>query len=219
MAVHQRTVIREAAAKWLYDDPRIKAIVGDNVFVSRKNAISSDQELPCICVDTPREETEKKKSESTSYQDLTLTVDIYVKRSPDMHNPWRVIDGMPNNPNTAHFADRLRDELALYAEEILLQKFLYTDIFFIENGEQDCVSVNQYASVNTDIEHSSDGQLPYTYAGITFSLQYDRTIEREQVDCNFNNFTIDFNHKTCGDDPMDDKVAVSAAAWDFKEDA
>lgn len=161
---HTRTLIREHLARELVR----RGAWADAVYVGRSTPIDGDSHFPNVCVYTPSERTRGVLSDQVLEQELSLQLEVRARRESDMLQPWRHVDGLPAHPALAADADRSLDDACEALERIVFA--LYSNCTLTIEGTQ--IWIDQVAEVNTEINHSADGEVPFTQAQIEFKLIY-----------------------------------------------
>lgn len=200
--MHPRTIIREAIALELY----ARGFVADHVYVTRTAELQR-QHLPAICIYTKAERTDEAYADDTFNQSLDILIEVYVERKSDTCIPFKKIEGMPNNPAQTNNADRILDDLCFEIENVVFNMMFRSSV----TNEIGCVYAKQIMAINTEIDHSPDGAVPFVKASMTMTLAYQRSPDLEDVEtCPFEKFKFDILNVTCDpQDPMNGIVVIS----------
>lgn len=215
---HPRMVIREATAVLLRNDAWVSSAVSNRIYCSRVAPLNNETEFPSINVRTVDERTTQKVSEDTFEQELDVHIDIFARRVPDMVNRYKQVEGLDNRPRQTQDVDQFLDDVCEKIEILLFGSLFRYQIQYLTDDGTRCLLVNDITELNTDFEFSADGQVPYGRATIRFTLKYNRRFDADLDSCIFDNFTIDFRHRTCTEDPKDDATAIGSAVYNFNED-
>jgi len=199
---HPRRIIREAIALELY----AKGFVDGHIYVTRTAELQEHQ-LPAICIYTKSERTREGLTDDTFNQDLDLLIEVYVARTSDMCIPFQKIEGMPNSPAQTNNADIVLDDLCFEIENVVFNRLFRSQI----ETDADCIYTNQITAINTEIDHSPDGAVPFVKASMTMTISYQRSPSLEDVEtCPFEKFKFDILSVTCDpEDVRNGTVAIS----------
>ncbi len=188
---HPRTLIREHMARELVR----RGAWADAIFVCRSTPFTDEDHFPNVCVYTDGERTRNTLGQQLLEQELSLLIEIRVARTPDMHQPWRHVDGLPAHPGQTASADRELDECCEVIESIVFSQFSNTSV----DVEGQRITTDEISEVNTDIARSAEGDVPYVFAQIEFKLIYRACYPEPEVDtCPLEKVLGEQRHRVCG---------------------
>lgn len=188
---HPRTLIREHMARELVR----RGAWADSVFVSRSTPFSDEDHFPNVCVYTDGERTRNALGQQLLEQELSLLIEIRVARTPDEHQPWRHVDGLPSHPAQTTAADRELDDCCEAIESIVFSQFSNTSV--VVEGQE--ITTDEISEVNTEIARSAEGEVPYVLAQIEFKLIYRACYPVPDVNtCPLEKILGEQRHRVCG---------------------
>ncbi|NVM87630.1 hypothetical protein FHT32_001269 [Variovorax sp. SG517] len=188
---HPRTLIREHMARELVR----RGAWADSVFVSRSTPFSDEDHFPNVCVYTDGERTRNALGQQLLEQELALLIEVRIARTPDAHQPWRHVDGLPSHPAQTTAADRELDECCEAIESIVFGQFSNTSV--VVEGQK--ITIDEISEVNTEIARSSEGEVPYVLAQIEFKLVYRACYPVPNVNtCPLEKVLGELRHRVCG---------------------
>lgn len=188
---HPRTLIREHAAREIVR----RGAYSEAVFVNRVAPFSDEDHFPNVCIYTDNESTAKVVNAQNFDQQLILLFEIRERRSPDMLQPWRAIDGMPAHPAQVTCADRLLDDVCEQIEAVVFAAFNLAT--FTVEGQK--IQTGEITEVNTEISRGGDGDVPYMLAQLEFKLSYQACYPAAPIDtCPLEHFFGVQRHNTNG---------------------
>jgi hypothetical protein len=187
---HPRTLIREHMARELVR----RGAWADAVFVCRSTPFTDEDYFPNVCVYTDGERTRNALGQQLLEQELSLLIEVRVARTPDMHQPWRHVDGLPPQPGQGASADRELDECCEAIESIVFGQFSNTSV----DVEGQRITTDEISEVNTDIARSAEGEIPYVFAQIEFKLIYRACYPIPDVaSCPLEKVLGELRHRVC----------------------
>jgi hypothetical protein len=193
--MHPRTIIRDHIARELIRN----GAWGDAVFVSRFTAIDEECHFPNVCIYTPAERTITEADTqrlNERRQELTLQIEVRVKRKPDMSQVWRHSAGMPNAANQSQPADHELDQACLAIENLIFDMF---DSRNVTDGDQ-CLRVDVVSEISTQIAGDEAGNVPFMLAIVEFKLEYTRGFLRNAPElCDLSKIMGNIVYNQCKD--------------------
>jgi hypothetical protein len=199
---HPRTLIREHMARELVR----RGAWADAIFVCRSTPFTDEDHFPNVCVYTDGERTRNTLGQQLLEQELSLLIEIRVARTPDMHQPWRHVDGLPAHPGQTASADRELDECCEVIESIVFSQFSNTSV----DVEGQRITTDEISEVNTDIARSAECDVPYVFAQIEFKLIYRACYPEPEVDtCPLEKVLGEQRHRVCGVEGLGIHVTAS----------
>jgi hypothetical protein len=190
--LHPRTLVREHAARLL-----VRMGAWDQaLYVGRTAPIDQDEHFPNVCIFTQNERTLTMNNQHEAKQELSLLVEVRMKRMANMAAPWSHIEGLPNLPAQTQDADGVLDSACLIIENIIMAEFSHTRLTL--GGERfDFEQVNE---INTDLTPSGEGAVPFILAQIEFKLVYNHCYPAKVPEtCPLEYALGVMRHKDCGD--------------------
>lgn len=190
--LHPRTLVREHAARLL-----VRMGAWDRaLFVGRTAPFDQDDHFPNVCIFTQSERTLTKNNQHEAKQELSLLIEVRMKRVANMSAPWPHIQGLPNHPAQSQNADRDLDSACLIIENLIMAEFSHTRLTL--GGEIfDFEEINE---INTDISGSGEGAVPFVLAQVEFKLVYNHCYQAKVPQtCPLEYLLGEMRHKACAD--------------------
>lgn len=191
--LHPRTLVREHTARLLVRMGAWK----DALYVGRTAPIDQDEHFPNVCIFTQNERTLNMNNDLEARQELTLLIEVRMKRTANMQGQWDAIEGLPALPAQSQPADRVLDSACFIIEKIIMAEFSRTRV---KLGGED-FDFDQINELNTDLTPMGDGAVPFILAQIEFKLCFNRCFDAKPLDtCPLEYFLGEIQHKTCRED-------------------
>lgn len=197
MSQHPRQLIREHIAREL-----VRRGAWDSaIFVSRRTPIDQDDHFPNLCIYTPSERTESRTNDDTRKQELQVVVEVRTERVPDMVRPWHRVDGLPAHPALSHPAPATLDEACWALEQVVFSIFGRPARLVLQGTP---IDIDGITEVNTDLNGSADGEVPYELAIVEFRVVYWVCVPALEPDaCPLTTFYGAIQHVPCTEPPAE----------------
>jgi hypothetical protein len=188
--LHPRSIIRNALAlKLINRSDEYK----HRVFIQRAVKLDSVSDLPCVSIYTNDDQHNDNLNFGTFKRRLNLQIEIYNRRAPDAIQLQQSVAGMPKQPVNYSVLAQDLDSICLDVERLLIE--------FIKAGEikynNQSVYVEPTVEINTEIQQSESGDVPFSMAILTVIVYYNIDLNECNNYCAFANAVLNIKTIDC----------------------